>query len=425
MPGECDELMNILVLDGDQNQAVACTRSLARAGHTVRVGASSSWSKSAWSTSCSKSFTYSSPERSAQDFLEDIGAELKFAPGSFVLPLTERTTLPISSGRDAILRAGGELVLPPHDVIERAFDKLETTRLAQSLGIVVPRSVLVESESQAEQVARTFPFPAVLKPRSSERLFSDGRIQPTGAPRYARDAEEFCLVWQEISRRSAGVLAQEFVEGSGEGYFALMRHGELRAEFAHRRIRDVRPTGSGSAVRVSVPPRTVLREAGLAILQALGWHGVAMVEFRVRPDGTPIFMEVNGRFWNSLALAIYAGTDFPALLAHMAEHGDVEPPPPYREGVRCRWLLGDFRHLVAVWQGAPPGYPGKYPSRLRSTAEFLTPVPGTFHDNFELFDPLPEFGDWLEFFVHRIPAEIRKRSLERGDLNAERRYSRP
>jgi hypothetical protein len=27
----------------------------------------------------------------------------------------------------------------------------------------------------------------------------------------------------------------------------------------------------------------------------------------------------------------------------------------------------------------------------------MTPVPGTFHDNFQWADPLPELGDWLDF----------------------------
>src|SRR5207253_3587624 len=128
---------------------------------------------------------------------------------------------------------------------------------------------------------------------------------------------------------------------------------------AHRRIRDVRPTGSGSAVRESVAPEPGLREAALAILGSLRWRGVAMVEFRVKADGTPVFLEVNGRFWNSLPLAVYAGADFPALLAEMAERGDVEPRFDYRAGVRCRWLLGDFRHLLEVMRGKPAGFPGE------------------------------------------------------------------
>jgi predicted ATP-grasp superfamily ATP-dependent carboligase len=236
-----------------------------------------------------------------------------------------------------------------------------------------------------------------LKPRSSVEAQSNGAMQITGRPRYARNAKELQAVYQQMSLTCSRVLLQEFVDGEGTGYFALMRQGELRAEFAHRRIRDVHPTGSGSAVRISVEPDSQVRSASLALLQVLNWHGVAMVEFRQVPGSAPVFMEVNGRFWNSLPLACYAGADFPALLAQMAESGDIEKQISFRTGVRCRWLLGDFRHLVEVWRGASAGYPRPYPGRLRTLLAVLTPVPGTFHDNFQWSDPLPEFGDWIDF----------------------------
>ena len=122
-----------------------------------------------------------------------------------------------------------------------------------------------------------------------------------------------------------------------------------------------------------------------------------MVEFRQVEGEAPVFLEVNGRFWHSLALACYSGIDFPALLARMAEQGDVEPVGEYKVGVRCRWLLGDLRHLAEVWRGAPMGYPGTYPGKFSTLAAVLTPVPGTFHDLFTWDDPLPELGDWINF----------------------------
>jgi predicted ATP-grasp superfamily ATP-dependent carboligase len=192
-------------------------------------------------------------------------------------------------------------------------------------------------------------------------------------------------------------LAQEFVDGEGMGYFALMCHGELRAEFAHRRIRDVHPTGSGSAVRVSVEPDPEVKAASLAILKSVRWHGVAMVEFRQALGGPPVFMEVNGRFWNSLPLACYSGADFPAWLAELAEKGDIESKPRFRSGVVCRWLLGDFRHAIEVLKGPPAGYPRPYPGRWQTMLSVVTPARGTYHDNFQWRDPLPELGDWLNF----------------------------
>ena len=401
--------MRVLVLDGNENQAVACVRSLARAGHDVVVGSPTSWSKAGWSRHARGSFRYPAPDADGAGFTDAVVREAARGAGTLVLPMTERTTLPLSARRGALIEAGGRIVLPSHETVLRAYDKSQTTALAESLGVVVPKTERLVTEGEAKDFAARATFPVVLKPASSEEL-GDSGTRTTGAPCYARSAAELPRAFGDVRGRASAVLAQEYVEGSGAGYFALMHHGELRAEFAHRRIRDVRPSGSGSALRASVRPEPMVRDASLKVLGALGWHGVAMVEFRLRPDGTPVFLEVNGRFWNSLALAVYAGVDFPALLAAMAEHGDVSPPPPYREGVACRWMLGDVRHLLAVWAGAPAGYTGRWPGRLSTLASFLVPVRGTFHDNFTLDDPLPELGDWLDFVGRKIPRLLRSRA---------------
>src|SRR6185295_8202986 len=269
---------------------------------------------------------YPSPQSGASEFIACIVDYAAREPGTFVLPMTERTTLPLSIDRDRVFRAAGRLVLPPHETVVQAFDKEYTTRLAASLNIAVPKTIVLTSEADAAAHAGTLPYPVVIKPRSSEESLQDGRVRTTGAPLYARNSRELLDAYGAISKRCRTAIVQEFVAGAGVGYFALMCHGELRAEFAHRRIRDVRPTGSGSTLRVSIPLPAGVRDAGLAMLRALKWHGVAMVEFRLRADGTPVFLEVNGRFWNSLALAVNAGADFPSLLATMAEDGDVSCP---------------------------------------------------------------------------------------------------
>jgi predicted ATP-grasp superfamily ATP-dependent carboligase len=405
--------MRILVLDGNENQAVAAVRSLARAGHRVVVGASTSWSKAGWSRGAACTFVYPAPQQDALAFVRRISEEAAREPGTLVLPMTERTTLPLSLHRDVIYAAGARMVLPPHTTVLRAFDKQETTRLAASLGVSVPKTVIITGINEARRVIATLPYPVVLKPRSSEEVSAAGKVTATGAPLYARDADEFLAAYEAISRRCSAVLVQEFIEGEGTGYFALMNEGELRVEFAHRRIRDVRPTGSGSALRESVRPDARVKEAALAILRALRWHGVAMVEFRQKRDGTPVFMEVNGRFWNSLPLAVYSGADFPARLAEMAERGDIETRLDYRVGIKCRWLLGDLRHFIEVLRGAPRGYPGRFPSRLRTLGKICIPVRGTLHDNFSLRDPLPELGDWLDFLLRRLPVGFKKGASKR------------
>lgn len=394
--------MRVLVLDGNENQAVACVRSLGSAGHEVVVGAATSWSKAGWSRFATSSVTYKPPQVDSAEFIRSIVDLIRGYEGTLVLPMTERTTLPISEHRAQLLEAGARLVLPPHENVLRAFDKSYTTQLASSLGCAVPWTVRLTTEDEARGFAETARYPVVLKPQTSEEVRHDGRVVSTGRPLYARSAAEFIRQFDSMRDRCSSVLVQQFVDGYGAGYFALVQDGQVRAEFAHRRIRDVRPTGSGSALRVSMPMDARIQHAGRAILESLKWHGVAMVEFRVPTEGAPVFIEVNGRFWNSLALAVYSGADFPRWLAEMAEHGTVIANPDYQASIRCRWFLGDTRHLLEVLRGPPPGFPGQFPNRLRTIRDFLTPVRATYHDNFMLSDPLPELGDWMHFVLRRV-----------------------
>lgn len=390
------------MLDGNQNQAVASVRSLYDAGHEVLVGEASPWSKAGWSRFCRETFEYANPEQDTPGFIARISEITNRQFGTLLLPMTEATTLPISAHRELLLAAGAQLVLPDHTDVLRAFNKDEMVQLASSIGVAVPKTVAVSTLDDVQRASQVLNFPVVLKPRSSVETQSDGGVRVTGRPRYAKDSQELLARYEDLTKVCSRMLVQEFVDGEGVGYFALMCHGQLRAEFAHRRIRDVHPTGSGSAVRMSAEPDPVIRSASLAILKALRWHGVAMVEFRQARGAPPVFMEVNGRFWNSLPLACYAGADFPAWLAELAQDGDIQTKCQFRSGVVCRWLLGDFRHVIEVLKGAPPGYPRHYPDRWRTLRAVLTPRRGTYHDNFQWRDPLPEIGDWLNFLERAL-----------------------
>jgi hypothetical protein len=119
-----------------------------------------------------------------------------------------------------------------------------------------------------------------------------------------------------------------------------------------------------------------------------------MVEFRISENGTPYLMEVNGRFWGSLQLAIDSGVDFPWLLIEMLD-GKAGISSGIYKFTRLRWLLGDVDNLlIQLKQGAVHG------SRFKVVADFLA----TFFDMktkqeiFRWSDPAPawfELKSWL------------------------------
>jgi predicted ATP-grasp superfamily ATP-dependent carboligase len=172
-------------------------------------------------------------------------------------------------------------------------------------------------------------------------------------------------------------LIQRRVIGEGQGLFVLMQEGTPLGMFAHRRVRERPPSGGVSVLRESIALPKSMVEATLKLLQGVKWHGVAMVEFKVdAATQRPVLMEINGRFWGSLQLAVDAGVNFPLHLLNMAM-GVCETIPEngYRVGVKSRWLLGDLDQLVMRIRKSdralnlPPGAP----SRLQA-AHVLLPV---------------------------------------------------
>ena len=135
--------MPALVLDGNENQAVATTRSLGRAGHHVTVGAPTRWSKAGWSRYAGGSIQYPAPQVDAAAFVQCVVEAARRTPGTLVLPMTERSTLPLSEHREELQRAAARFVLPDHATVLRAFDKHAMSTLAGQLGIEVPRSILL------------------------------------------------------------------------------------------------------------------------------------------------------------------------------------------------------------------------------------------------------------------------------------------
>jgi predicted ATP-grasp superfamily ATP-dependent carboligase len=206
--------MTVLVLDGNENQAVAATRSLARAGHRVLVGAETAWSKAGWSRHAAGTFVYPSPSDDVDGFVARVVQLARNDGGVFVLPMTERTLLPLSRER-ARLADLATFVLPAHDRVLEACSKDRTTRLASSLGIVVPRTwTLGGSAVEAKELARELPYPVVLKPAMSHEP-GDGIVRSTGAPVYARHAEQFIDAQRELATRCRTIIVQEFVAGRG------------------------------------------------------------------------------------------------------------------------------------------------------------------------------------------------------------------
>jgi predicted ATP-grasp superfamily ATP-dependent carboligase len=386
-------LPRVLGLDGQTNQALACVRSLGRAGYSVLVASRRRRPLAAWSRWSACHY------RVGDETLAGYAALRRWAVGmgvTIVLPMTERSCLLCNEEREAWETGGIELGCPEAGVLAQAFDKGTTLQAAEACGVTIPPTGLPRSDEGFARQAEELGYPCVVKARFSEALV-DGRLIRGGGASYVARRSDLPAAVRQHRQGPHWPILQRFVSGRGTGVSGLCDRGRTIALYAHERLRDVRPSGSGSSLRRSIALEPRLREPAERLLHRLGWHGPVMVEFRDDGGPSPCLMEVNGRFWGSTQLAIEIGLDLPRVWVELLEGKRVEPVGGYAEGVTLRWLWGDVKRLLTILKGRPAGYPGPYPTRLQGLAElFQRQPPGTRLEVWNRDDRWPALGEWTQ-----------------------------
>lgn len=331
--------MNILVTDGDYKNTLGIVRSLGRQGHRVGVLARRWTELAARSKFCSK--VELAPLLTVQNFALAIMAVLERSQYDLLIPVGYLSTLAAACNKEKIASLT-HVEVADAAKIKLAGDKKLVRELALKLGLDAPLSIYPSSMEEARDLAGQLEYPVVLKP-ASESLPKGIRIvssQKEFVPSY----ENLKATWPSSSNELP--MIQSFVAGYGCGFFALYQHGVCKRVFMHRRIREFPPGGGASCCAESFYD-PALKEAGIKLLDAMNWHGVAMVEFRYEPSESKFkLLEVNPKFWGSLDLALAAGVDFPRYLCEMATGKDLSFAQDYSHPLRYHWpLSGEIQHL--------------------------------------------------------------------------------
>lgn len=309
-----------------------------------------------------------------------------------LLPITEGSTLALLERRD--LFPAVRIPTAGLETFRRAADKALVLALAPSVGIATPSQWTV---SGADGIPDIPPeqYPVVIKPSRSV-IGPDGSRRKVGVA-YAESADELGRKIAGLGPDAGPLLIQTRIQGPGLGIFILRWGGEVLATFAHRRIREKPPSGGVSVLSESIAAPSDLMAKSTALLAALDWNGVAMVEYKQDSrTGQPYLMEINPRFWGSLQLAIDAGIDFPRYLVNVALGREIDPAPRWQVGLRSRWRWGEIDHLLTRLRRSRRelDLPADAPGVIRTAISVLAPWrPRTRSEVFRWSDPVPSFRE--------------------------------
>ena len=202
----------ILVLDGHSAAALAVTRSAGHAGHWVGVGSNRGmFAAAALSRYCSKAFEYPVSTSEPGAFVESVLEFVRAQAIDLVIPITDWTLGPLSAQRERFAEVSG-VAMPSREAFEFASDKYRTIQLAESIGIGVPKTLLVASAGDLSQF-QSGAFPVVVKDRFSVRWTADKAV--FGSVSYAYSAEELQGKVAERVQLRAMFLSRNLPRASG------------------------------------------------------------------------------------------------------------------------------------------------------------------------------------------------------------------
>ena len=349
----------VLVTDADRGSSVHIIRSLGRKGWRVIAADSNPRSLGFRSHYAQQRLLYPQPE-TAPDRVVDLLYQTVVEEGvDLLIPVTDEIIHVLTYQRERFEKVC-RLAVADTAALEQVTDKSRTLALAQRLAVPVPATKVVHTTEEAREAAASLRWPLVLKPAVSRVYCPERGVIEKFSVSYADSLDSLVERMEPFSGRHS-VLLQEYCEGVGEGVELLAYRGRAVAVFQHRRLAEVPLTGGCSAWRESVPLSPELYAHASRLVEALNWTGLVMVEFRVGKEASDArLMEINGRVWGSLPLAVLSGMDFPSRLANLYCDGppatNGEPISEYRVGVRAFHLELILNWITRVILGRNP-YP--------------------------------------------------------------------
>ena len=350
----------ILITDGLWRKSLVAVRSLGKSEADVTVTGTNIFTTSFYSRYCRHRLLTPDPNNNPQAFAQFIIKKLQQTKYDLLIPMEDATIKALLPFRKQIEELT-HFPLPATQTLEIAFDKQQTLSLARKLGIPTP----IEYSNFSSAV---FPVVAKLKSSSGSRGL-----------RYLNSLSDL-KKFPELENNSQNYLIQEKLPTESEEVGVNFLYNSVHqpiASFTYRRLRDYPVSGGPSTLRESTHNSQILK-LGQKLLDNLSWTGVAMVEFKYDPKSKQYkLMEINPRFWGSLALPVASGINFPKLLLDMVTTKNFHPTLSYPDNIKARWLIpGDILHFLSN------------PNRFHLKPGFFEFFDkNTFYDDFDSSDP--------------------------------------
>jgi predicted ATP-grasp superfamily ATP-dependent carboligase len=361
-----------LLVPGDEFHAsLSIVRALRAAGHVPYLAVTLRGTYASRSRAVAAVIYVPHAEDSPGEFVEALSRAAAELEIDAVLPGTEASLIALASQRESLpCRLGA----PTAAIVDLATDKERVLVLAASFGMDTPPSTVATPAGLAAQ-AEKIDYPAILKPTHTRLALEDSRLAYYKARRVGT-AEELCAALEGLPNTEW--VVQPYMDGRLSAISGVAWEGRLVCA-VHQISHRIWPPDVGYSSYAETVPADPLLESRVAhLLREIGWSGLFQAQFLCTADGRRFLIDFNPRAYGSLALAVRAGANLPAMWAALVL-GMPLPQVRYRSEVRYRLEHNDMRAAARRMRAGD----------MAEALAALLPRRRTAHAVFSLRDPRP------------------------------------
>lgn len=247
------------------------------------------------------------------DALMNVGRRLNLK-GWVLYPTRDETVAALSLHRK-VLSEWFRVPTPDWETIKWAWDKRNTYKLAQDIGIPCPKTWFPQTLEDVRKINARFPL--ILKPAIKEHFVYTAKAKAW----QVNDLKELVARFQEamVFVPPGEMMVQDLIPGGSSeqqfGCCVFFSEGQSLGTMLAHYVRSHPPDFGRCSTFVETLDLPKLEELSVRFLRAIGYYGLAEVEFRRDPrDGEFKLLDVNARSWGYHSLGAAAGVDFPHML---------------------------------------------------------------------------------------------------------------
>ena len=271
--------------------------------------------------------------------------------GAVVFPTRDADVLMLDRYRSQ-LQPHFRLAIPPHEAYCGVVDKHNLVKVASTVGVPIPRTVLLNSAQELSRIQDEVGFPCVVKPVSSVHWRRADHWERVGARKafLVRNMQELKAEYEGVAAVHPQVLVQEWIPGSSDQIVILGGYvNEASAPLGYFTARKLiqSPDDFGTGCLVENAEIAALLEPTERLWRALGYQGMAEVEYKLDTrSGEFKLIEINTRHWDWHELGVASGVNVTWIAYCHLTGKPVAPVHPKR--VPAKWIAETdlFYYLV-------------------------------------------------------------------------------